>query len=87
MLDLGNATPMALADSRSLLREVKKLLGNAIKYAGETAEITLSVKQSGGYGLGLAIVKESMEVMKGKVKAENRELGGLRITLSFPIAG
>ncbi|PSW06936.1 ATP-binding protein [Photobacterium lipolyticum] len=127
--DLGNATSMALADSRLLLRVVKNLLGNAIKYAGETAEITLSVKppikddgqfvtvtvedngqgiakqhikrifdpftrleaardkQSGGYGLGLAIVKESMAVMKGTVKAENRDQGGLRIILSFPVAG
>ena len=42
-------------------------------------------KQSGGYGLGLAIVKEAMSVMKGKVKAENRKEGGLRISLLFPI--
>ena len=42
-------------------------------------------KQSGGYGLGLAIVKEAMLVMKGKVKAENRKEGGLRISLLFPI--
>lgn len=43
-------------------------------------------KQSGGYGLGLAIVKESMAVMKGRVIAENREQGGLRIRLLLPIA-
>ncbi|WP_300177024.1 sensor histidine kinase [uncultured Aliivibrio sp.] len=42
-------------------------------------------KQSGGYGLGLAIVKEAMSVMKGKVKAENRKEGGLRISLLFPV--
>lgn len=42
-------------------------------------------KQSGGYGLGLAIVKEAMAVMKGRVKAENRKEGGLRISLLFPV--
>ncbi|MFS1463594.1 histidine kinase sensor domain-containing protein [Vibrio lentus] len=43
-------------------------------------------KQSGGYGLGLAIVKEAMGVMNGQVTAENREGGGLRVNLMFPIA-
>ncbi|GEK14583.1 two-component sensor histidine kinase [Aliivibrio fischeri] len=42
-------------------------------------------KQSGGYGLGLAIVKESMSVMKGRVVAENRKEGGLRVSLLFPV--
>ncbi|MFA0248077.1 histidine kinase sensor domain-containing protein [Vibrio sp. 10N.261.45.A4] len=42
-------------------------------------------KQSGGYGLGLAIVKEAMGVMNGHVTAENREGGGLRVNLMFPI--
>ncbi|OAN12969.1 two-component sensor histidine kinase [Photobacterium jeanii] len=41
-------------------------------------------KKSGGTGLGLAIVKEAMIVMNGKVKAENCQPSGLRITLSFP---
>ncbi|MFL7046526.1 ATP-binding protein, partial [Vibrio cyclitrophicus] len=43
-------------------------------------------KQSGGYGLGLAIVKEAMGVMNGHVTAENRDSGGLRVNLMFPIA-
>ncbi|MFA0013944.1 histidine kinase sensor domain-containing protein [Vibrio lentus] len=43
-------------------------------------------KQSGGYGLGLAIVKEAMVVMNGQVTAENRDGGGLRVNLMFPIA-
>ncbi|MGF1850076.1 histidine kinase sensor domain-containing protein [Vibrio lentus] len=43
-------------------------------------------KQSGGYGLGLAIVKEAMGVMNGHVTAENREGGGLRVNLMFPIS-
>lgn len=43
-------------------------------------------KQSGGYGLGLAIVKEAMSVMKGKVMAENRKEGGLRVSLLFTVS-
>lgn len=43
-------------------------------------------KQSGGYGLGLAIVKESISVMKGRVIAENRAQGGLKIRLLLPVA-
>ncbi|MFM2627136.1 histidine kinase sensor domain-containing protein [Vibrio chagasii] len=43
-------------------------------------------KRSGGYGLGLAIVKEAMVVMNGHVTAENRESGGLRVNLMFPIS-
>ncbi|KLV04202.1 histidine kinase [Photobacterium aquae] len=38
-------------------------------------------KLSGGNGLGMAIVKESMSIMKGRVEAENRKSGGLRVTL------
>ncbi|WP_374954028.1 histidine kinase sensor domain-containing protein [Aliivibrio sifiae] len=119
--------PMVMADPRLVTRVISNLIGNAIKYAGETATIQVVVmpyleqdkeyvaviveddgfgipehqlsdifspftrlesardKQSGGYGLGLAIVKEAMVVMKGKVIAENRKEGGLRIALLFPI--
>lgn len=119
--------PTVMADPRLVTRVISNLIGNAIKYAGETATIQVIVtpyteqdkeyvaviveddglgiqehqlsdifspftrlesardKQSGGYGLGLAIVKEAMSVMKGKVKAENRKEGGLRISLLFPV--
>jgi signal transduction histidine kinase len=40
-------------------------------------------KNVGGYGLGLAIVKESMRMMGGTVKAENRPQGGLTVSLMF----
>ena len=117
-----------------LLRVLKNLIGNAIKYAGQDAVIQVSVsnaftadksklqtgmqnfvvvtveddgpgipkhqlksifdpftrlesardKQSGGYGLGLAIVKEAMNLMDGKIVAENSEItGGLKISLYF----
>ncbi|HAS61473.1 MAG TPA: two-component sensor histidine kinase, partial [Vibrio sp.] len=42
-------------------------------------------KKTGGYGLGLAIVKQSMDLMKGKVRAQNRKNGGLHIELLFPL--
>ncbi|MDN3696951.1 histidine kinase sensor domain-containing protein [Vibrio cortegadensis] len=131
---LNNQTPMINADARLLLRILKNLIGNAIKYAGQDAVIQVSVsnaftadksklqtgmqnfvvvtveddgpgipkhqlksifdpftrlesardKQSGGYGLGLAIVKEAMNLMDGKIVAENSEItGGLKISLYF----
>ncbi|WKY60611.1 histidine kinase sensor domain-containing protein [Vibrio sp. SNU_ST1] len=124
--DLETATSMVNVDERLLLRVISNLVGNAIKYAGDNADIVVKTygqvndkrysvisveddgegipdnkiadifdpftriesardKQSGGYGLGLAIVKEAMGVMNGHVTAENREGGGLRVNLMFPI--
>lgn len=124
--DLDIPTSMVNIDERLLLRIIGNLVGNAIKYAGEYAHISVTTyektvdqrysvisveddgegipdtqiagifdpftrietardKQSGGYGLGLAIVKEAMVVMNGHVTAENRENGGLRVNLMFPI--
>ena len=124
--DLDIPTSMVNIDERLLLRIIGNLVGNAIKYAGEHAHISVTTyektvdqrysvisveddgegipdtqiagifdpftrietardKQSGGYGLGLAIVKEAMVVMNGHVTAENRENGGLRVNLMFPI--
>ncbi len=125
--DLETPTPMVNIDERLLLRVIGNLVGNAIKYAGEHAHISVTTyemtidqrysvisveddgegipdnkiagifdpftriesardKRSGGYGLGLAIVKEAMVVMNGHVTAENRESGGLRVNLMFPIS-
>ncbi|CAH7303264.1 putative two-component system sensor kinase [Vibrio chagasii] len=125
--DLETPTSMVNIDERLLLRVIGNLVGNAIKYAGEHAHISVTTyemtidqrysvisveddgegipnnkiagifdpftriesardKQSGGYGLGLAIVKEAMVVMNGHVTAENRESGGLRVNLMFPIS-
>ncbi len=41
---------------------------------------------SGGYGVGLAIVKRVTLAHKGNVKATNMDGGGLRISLSLPLA-
>ncbi|CAH7040710.1 putative two-component system sensor kinase [Vibrio chagasii] len=125
--DLETPTSMVNIDERLLLRVIGNLVGNAIKYAGEHAHISVTTyemtidqrysvisveddgegipdnkiagifdpftriesardKRSGGYGLGLAIVKEAMVVMNGHVTAENRESGGLRVSLMFPIS-
>ncbi|CAH7328582.1 putative two-component system sensor kinase [Vibrio chagasii] len=125
--DLETPTSMVNIDERLLLRVIGNLVGNAIKYAGEHAHISVTTyemtidqrysvisveddgegipdnkiagifdpftriesardKRSGGYGLGLAIVKEAMVVMNGHVTAENRESGGLRVNIMFPIS-
>ncbi len=40
---------------------------------------------SGGYGLGLAITGKVIQAHNGQVKAENRDEGGLRVTLVLPV--
>lgn len=40
---------------------------------------------SGGYGLGLAITGKVIRAHAGQVAAENREEGGLRVTLTMPL--
>jgi len=47
--DLERSTLMAMADNRLLLRAIKNLLGNAIKYAGEQAVVALSVSNANGW--------------------------------------
>lgn len=41
-------------------------------------------RDSGGAGLGLAIVKTCIETCGGKIRAENRNEGGFKITIKFP---
>ena len=43
-------------------------------------------RESGGYGLGLAIAKRVVDASGGSVRAENRDGGGLRVTIELPIA-
>lgn len=40
---------------------------------------------TGGTGLGLSIVRGFVEAMKGTVKAENRENGGAKFTITIPV--
>lgn len=39
-----------------------------------------------GSGLGLAVVKKAVEEMRGAVRAENGETGGLRVIFTLPLA-
>ena len=41
---------------------------------------------AGGSGIGLAVVKKAAAQMHGSVKAENRDSGGLCVTLTLPLA-
>ena len=41
---------------------------------------------AGGSGIGLAVVRKAAEQMKGSVKAENLDGGGLCVTLTLPRA-
>ena len=41
---------------------------------------------AGGSGIGLAVVKRAAEQMHGSVKAENMDAGGLRVTITLPLA-
>ncbi|TVR70547.1 MAG: HAMP domain-containing protein [Spirochaetaceae bacterium] len=43
-------------------------------------------RAAGGSGLGLAIARDLVEAQGGTITAENAPDGGLRVTLSFPIA-
>ena len=43
-------------------------------------------RESGGYGLGLAIAQRSVSLHHGRIWAENRALGGLRLCVQLPIA-
>lgn len=42
-------------------------------------------RESGGYGLGLAIAKRVIEASGGRIAAENRDGGGLRVRIELPV--
>lgn len=39
------------------------------------------------FGIGLWIVRRHVEAVGGRIKAENRETGGFRMTVALPLAG
>ena len=39
---------------------------------------------AGGSGLGLAIAAKAVQRMRGSIRAENAETGGLRIIITLP---
>ncbi len=41
-------------------------------------------RQSGGTGIGLAIAKRAVLLHRGRIKAENRESGGLSVSMELP---
>ena len=51
-------------------------------YRGDASRTALG----SGSGLGLAVVKKAVEEMRGSVRAENEENGGLRIVFTLPLA-
>ncbi len=57
--DLERSTLMAMADNRLLLRAIKNLLGNAIKYAGEQAVVALSVSNANANGWVQLVVEDN----------------------------
>ncbi|STX28778.1 sensor histidine kinase CpxA [Legionella beliardensis] len=42
-------------------------------------------KKTGGYGLGLSIAEKAITLHHGQVTANNREAGGLRVTIALPL--
>ncbi|VTR59131.1 Signal transduction histidine-protein kinase BaeS [Serratia fonticola] len=44
-------------------------------------------RASGGSGLGLSICQNIVEAHGGEIRAQHSPLGGVRITVDFPISG
>lgn len=116
-----NSATLLTGERRSLDRVASNLIGNAIRYAGSTVQITLnettesycfSVEDDGagisiadrkrifepfvrldesrqkpelgGTGLGLAIVARIAEMHGGRAVAEDSQLGGVKIIVTWP---
>lgn len=92
-VELDNATPMVLADSRLCLRAVKNLLENAIKYAGENAVIALTVRQQDnvvevivtddGVGIPAQQLERVFDPFVRIEQARNKQSGGYGLGLAI----
>lgn len=92
-VELDNASPMVLADSRLCLRSIKNVLENAIKYAGDNATIEITVRQQGDYvevvvsDDGIGIPAQQLErVFDPFVRIEqarNKQSGGYGLGLAI----
>ncbi|PKH06997.1 ATP-binding protein [Moritella sp. Urea-trap-13] len=92
-VELDNATPMVLADSRLCLRAIKNVLENAIKYAGDNAVIVVMVRQQDHYvevivsDDGIGIPPQQLErVFDPFVRIEqarNKQSGGYGLGLAI----
>lgn len=46
-----------------------------------------NAQANGHFGIGLWIVRRNVEAVGGRIRAENREAGGFRISVTLPLAG
>lgn len=92
-VELDNGTQMVLADSRLCLRAVKNILENAIKYAGDNANIALSVRQQVEY-VEISVVDDGVGIPTQQLErvfdpfvrieqARNKQSGGYGLGLAI----
>lgn len=92
-VNLDNPTSMVLADNRLCLRAIKNVLENAIKYAGDNADIVLTVSQQAEHvditiaDNGIGIPSQQLErVFDPFVRIEqarNKQSGGYGLGLAI----
>ena len=88
-----SALPDVLADRDALEQAILNLLGNAMKYSGDSREITLRVEREGGcvaisvtdYGIGIAPEEQTriFERFYRSATPENRQIPGTGLGLTL----
>ncbi|MGR6778701.1 ATP-binding protein [Moritella viscosa] len=92
-VELDNTTAMVLADSRLCLRAIKNVLENSIKYAGDKANIVLTVVEQDQYveviiaddGIGIPTpqLERVFDPFVRIEKARNKQSGGYGLGLAI----